>query len=301
MKRFSLLLLIATCFAQNIASAGFSSPISPAEDDPDTYLGILLGFGQNMQSGTATVDCSECLFSGGVGFGYTFGLTYEKQFIKDEDHFFHNWHYGGMLHLNSGNFAARYKEIQSEHFIGAAYSSFSVPVTYSHTNDISLMSAGLSPFISYYPVEFLFAKIGLDAAVVFRSNSKHSVEIAERRISLPNGEVVDVYIPHEQNPNRKLYSQTLQDAAIKGINRFQVAIAPAVGGNIRLSDKLVLSPSFSMHFPLSKVSNSNNFSVNNWRFNVEFRYNIARSYSIYRREPQRKAPGIINRGRGGGN
>jgi hypothetical protein len=71
----------------NFCFADFATPLTPAVEEKNHFFGILLGFGQNMQSGISKVNCDDCQFENGIAFGYTFGFTYEKQVGRDEESF----------------------------------------------------------------------------------------------------------------------------------------------------------------------------------------------------------------------
>jgi len=108
------------------------------------------------------------------------------------------------------------------------------------------------------------------------------MELLDRRKTLPNGEVVDIYIPMNNNPNRKTYSVVLQDSEIEGLNRFQFGLVPMIGGNIYFNDKFMCSPSFSYYIPLQKLGTSSDLSISSWRLNIEFRYNITTDSRTYK-------------------
>lgn len=273
-------------FTVTVLCDGFSSPLGPGAKEKDSYLGILLGFGQNIQNGEAVVNCKDCVFRDGLGFGYTFGFTYQKQFARvDDDPFLSNFFYGAMLHLSNRNISPSYREIGTQDF--SEY-DISFPITFRQINEITIMTAGLMPYISYYPIKYLFVRFGVDGSIVFNANTKHTMELLDRRKTLPNGEVVDIYIPAGINANRKTYSTVRQDSPMDDLNRFQMSIVPMLGGNIYFSDKFLCSPSFSYHIPLQYIVSSSDLSISAWRLNVEFRYNLATSNRIYQSKEKPK-------------
>ena len=276
-------------FPISLLSSSFASPISPGKPEKDNILGVLLGFGQNIQSGSLLVDCKECEFNDGLGVGYTFGFTYQKGVaLADDSPFWSSFFYGAMLHLSNKNISSSYKEIRTQHF--ADY-DISFPIMFRQKSETTIMTAGLMPYISYQPIKHLFFRFGVDGSVVFNENIKHSMELLDRKKTLPSGEVVDIYIP-VGNANRKTYSVVLQDSPLEDINRFQLNFVPMFGGNIYFSDKFICSPSFSYHIPLQKLTSSGDLSVSAWRLNFEFRYNLATSNKIYK---SKEKPRVVRR------
>ena len=270
--------------SETLFADGFASPISPGKKEKENYLGISLGFGQNIQNGTALVNCNDCQFTNGVGFGYTFGFIYERQVALNEDNtFLSNIYYGAMLHLNNANVTSSYRELKEKDF--KEY-DISFPILYRHTNEISLMSVGLMPYISYTPMKYVFGRLGVDINYFFRNNTKHTTELLDKRMTLPNGEVVNIYIPAPNNPNKRLYSMLLQDSDIADIRKLQFGIVPMLGGNIYFSDKFIFSPSFSYYIPFSKVVSESGLSISSWRLNLEFKYNMASTERIYKANPK---------------
>jgi hypothetical protein len=292
MKIIKYLFIISTLYFSlptYLLCDGFASPLGPGEKEKDNILGILLGFGQNIQNGVSLVDCDSCQFQNGLGFGYTFGFTYEKQVArKDDDPILSKFFYGAMFCLGNKSVSASYKEIRQQPFNEYA---LSFPITYRQLNEISVMSVGLMPYLSYYPIKYLFVRLGLEASFVFNANSKHTMELVNRKETLPNGEVVDIYI---NNQNKKAYSIVLQDLPIDNLNKFQLGLVPMLGGNIYFSNKLICSPSFSYYIPFQSLVSSSNLSISTWRLNVEFRYNLAMDSRIYK-SSSNKRPKIVKR------
>jgi hypothetical protein len=196
-----------------------------------------------------------------------------------------------MLHLSNKNVSSTYREIRDETF---DYIPYPVSITYRNTNDISIMNAGLMPYIVYTPIKYLLFRFGFDVSYIFNDNTKHLFEILDRRKTLPDGSINDVYIPHERDTTRKLYSRVLQDESIKDLNKLQYSFVPSIGANIYFTDKFLFSPSFSYFVPLTDISKTNNYRIHSWRLNFEFRYNLAKSYKIYEGSTKKK-PVIINR------
>jgi len=158
------------------------------------------------------------------------------------------------------------------------------PLLFRHTNTTSITTVGLMPFIRFNPFKYFFIKFGFDFSYVFSNNVKHNIELLDRRKTLPNGEVVDIFIP-TANSNRRVYSRTVQDSEIQDINNLQMSFVPALGGNIYFTDKLLMLPSFSYFKALNNMSEfGENFRIDAWRINLELKYNFATSNKIYKQK-----------------
>jgi hypothetical protein len=295
MKAKTLLLITFLSYfaiASRLFCSDFASPISPAEEPRDQIIGGLVGFGQNMQNGTAYVACEDCYFTDGVGFGYTIGAIYETQFVKNTDSYFRNFKVGALLHLSNKNFSSSYREKRQEYF---EESDLTIPLTYRQTNVTSVITTGLMPYITYNPFKYFFLKLGFDASLVLSDNIRHEMELLTRKTTLENGEIVDNYFPHPNNPDRKTYKTLQEDGTISDINNAQFSVVPALGFDIYFSDKVFMSPSFQYGFALNKISNfGENYKINNWRINLELKYNFATSNKIYVNE-KKKIRALENR------
>ncbi|MCL2039061.1 MAG: hypothetical protein FWG85_01365 [Bacteroidetes bacterium] len=288
-KMHYLVLILCLLFCSDVLFAdGFASPIGPGKKEKENYLGIVLGFGQNIQNGTSLVNCEHCQFTDGLGFGYTFGLVYERQIALTEDNtFWANMYYGAMFNLSNANVSSSYRELTNHNF--EEYDIW-FPVLYRQTNEISLMSVGVMPYISYTPMKYLFGRLGFNINYFFRNNTRHTTELLDRRTTLPNGEVVNIYVPAANNPNRRLYSMLLQDSEIADINKLQLGITPSLGSNIYFSNNFIFSPSFSYYIPFSKLVQDSGLSISTWRLNLEFKYNMVSTERIYKGKQKPKQP-----------
>jgi hypothetical protein len=264
-------------FPNLLYGSTFSSPLQPGVESKDQIIGLLVGLGQNMQSGISYVDCISCQFENGVGFGYTFGLSYETP-IAGEDSFLNKFKYGGLLHLSNRDIKPTYRENVREYM--QEY-DVAFPIMYRHTSTISVITAGLMPYISFEPIKFLFIKAGIDFSYVISDNMKHEMELLTRTSTLENGEVVSFYIP-AANSERRLYKSVIQDSEIRGLSNFQMSFVPSIGGNIYFTEKLFISPSFQYSLALTDISSyGENLRINAWRINLALKYNITTSSKIY--------------------
>jgi len=278
----SQLTVIVLC-SPEIFSQKFASPIHPGTEERNKIVGVLMGFGQNMQNGNSIsyVNCDSCEFMNGLDFGYTVGVTYEEQLSANTESIFRYFNLGGLLHLSNRNITSSYRERTPQYF--PEY-DITFPLMFRHTNKTSITTAGLMPFVRFNPFKYVFVKLGFDFSYVLNNNVRHDIELLDRRKTLPNGEVVDVFIP-TANPNRKTYSRTVQDSEIKDINNLQMSLVPAIGGNIYFTDKLFITPSFYYFKSLNNMSEfGKDFRIDAWRLNVELKYNFTTSNKIYKRK-----------------
>ena len=253
MKLFYFTLIFIIIY--NPLNANFGSPLRPTKDPVDQYIGVLLGLGQNFHYGQTFANCPDCVFNNGVGFGYTFGFNYERQLNTDKNKLSYFINYGGLIHLSNMGYQSEYTEIRDE-VINSNNQTYYSPLRYKHNSDVSISRAGIMPYIAYYPIKYLHLRIGLDVSLLFRNNSKQTTELLDRRVTLPNGEVSDVFIQTSPNSTRRQYALTLQDEPISDINKIYPSFCPAIGGNIYLNEKLLFSPSLAYTLGISKLSNN---------------------------------------------
>ena len=270
--------IVTVLYPATAFSNYFSSPLAPGTEGRNKIISGVMGFGQNMQQGIAFVNCDTCVFQKGVAFGYTLGINYAEQLSSDDESIFYYFYLGSLLHLSNRNFTSAFRERAPQLF--PEY-DIVFPLMYKHTNTTSIMTAGLMPYISFNPFKYFFVKFGFDVSYVLSNNMQHQIELLDRRKTLPNGEVVDVFMP-TANPNRRTYSRTVQDGEIQDVNKLQMSLVPAFGMNIYFTDRLFISPTFYYFKALNDISNfGENFRIDAWRASIELKYNLTTSSRIY--------------------
>ncbi len=285
--RFLLILVLIVCQKPSFANEyfGLATPIAPGKSLNKKYLGAVFGLGQNIQNGTAFVSCENCNFTNGLGFGYTLGAIYEQQFTGDFQDYWHHFKWGAMLRYDSKGLVANFKERTEEYF--SEY-DMKIPILMKHIDDMSLSSVGMTPFVTYNPINFFFLRLGVNVDYLLQNNMEHKIELLEKTKTLPNGEKVYLYIP-TANPKQKKYNYVVEEGEIKELNKIQIALMPAIGFDINLSEKLLLSTSFNYSIPFTKTSNfGENFNISTWRLFFELKYNLTKSESIYKKPNKRK-------------
>lgn len=278
LKIFSFCIIFIVFF--NLYSfADFSSPINPVAESTSKSVGLFVGFGQNMQSGTAYVNCENCRFTNGLNFGYTIGVSYENQLSTDDEYHLNLFNVGALLHLSNRDIETNYTEIAPQYLPNY---DMTIPISFKHYYTASILSAGLMPFVSFNPIKFAFVKLGVDVSYILNNSMEHEQEVLDKKKKLPNGEIVDIYIYNPKTPQKKIYSQIIQNSEIKELNKLQVSLVPSVGINIYITENWIISPSVQYSKALMDISNvGENFKIDNWRINIELKYDFTSSNKIY--------------------
>ncbi|MDR0928056.1 MAG: hypothetical protein LBO69_09890 [Ignavibacteria bacterium] len=271
MKKITLLLVVVAISNGILHCTDFATPISPGKPERERNIGLWLDFGQNVQDGTSYVDCENCNFQNGTGFGYTIGVSYEEQLSKEKGAIGKNVYFGAMLLLSNRDIEASYRTRESAYFPDYA---ITIPLDYREISTMSIMSIGLMPYAKYTFWNILSLQLGLDASYVVSNNLVNTLELLDRRVTLSNGEVVDVYIPSGPK-DRHTYSVVKQDSEIKDIQNLQVSLVPAIEFNIHIANRWTLSPNFMYFIPLGDMSTTKDgFSVSAWRAGITLYYNL---------------------------
>lgn len=285
-KKYIIIFILAVVFMQNSLLASnklfdFASPKDPGKSLKSKLLGIVFGLGQNIQNGTSYVSCENCYFTNGLGLAYTLGVVYEQQFTGDMDSYLHHMKWGVQLLYDSKSIEANFTERTNAYF--SEY-DMNIPLLLKHTNDMSLSSVGVTPFVTYNPLSFFFLRFGVNIDYFLQNKMKHKIELQEKTKILPNGERVEIYIP-TKNPNVKRYEYIAEEGDIRDMNKLYISFMPALGFDINLSEKILLSTSFNYVFPMTKISNySDNFNISSWKILFEMKYNLTEGNSIYKKK-----------------
>lgn len=266
-------IIISTIFFTfNLAlSQQLASPISPGELPLDKQLGILIGFGSNFQSGEFYVECDDCIFENGNGFGFTLGALYEQEL-------FETLYLGGQLLYDNMNITSTYREREPIPFRIEGTDEFeSVPVLFRHKGEVKVSYFTIAPYIKWSTADFFFLKLALNGSFVINANLKHTQELLDKKVLLSNGETATISFADGSGNTR-----TLQDEKLPQLNSFQLYFSPAIAFNFRLSHRLYFSPEFQYNLPLNNISEFGNaFKINSWRFLIEFRYSLKENRVSY--------------------
>ncbi len=226
-------------------------------------VGIYAGLGSNNQTGKFLGGCN-CLFDKGAAFGFTLGALYERTVLS-------SWLRVGLgLGID---------------FIGLDNTTLSqenIPVTslatglredvlldVKHTAATRLASFNISPYAKYTFKHWLFFRLGLTYSLLINNSFTHDKELKTTKTRLSNGEIVNVAFA--ENGKTKY---TIEDGEFPNAQSM-LYLEPAIGLNIRLSNRILLSPIGQYGLPLNSVSSAfDGFKINKFRFLVELRYNL---------------------------
>lgn len=251
--------------ASKLFSQPSPSPIFPVlANQTRQDIGMFVGLGQNYQSGEMYVNCLDCVFKGGTGFGFTFGALYEYQFYG-------NFEIGAALVYRYLGFSAGFEEITTRNNLYSDYGLINetVNIKFKHTAEVDIHNISISPYIKWTPFEFMFLRTGLAIGTNFSTNIKHTEELSQKTARLSNGEIVAI-----KNTSTNQY---VQDSEIPDLNSPQLYIQPSIGFNIPFSREIVFSPIIEFGLPLSEFSNyGDGLKSNYWRLLLELRIKISK-------------------------
>ncbi len=261
----TLIIILSILFTYSLSfSQQLASPIAPGELPPDKQIGILVGFGSNFQSGEFYVECDDCIFDKGNGFGFTIGALYEHEI-------FESLYLGAQVLFDIMDITSTYRERESIKFkIEGTDDYETVPVLFRHIGEVDLSYFTLAPYIKWSTADFLYFKFALNGSFVINANIKHSQELLDKKALLSNGETATISFG-----TGKGNTLTLQDEKLPQLNSFQLYLSSAIAFNFRLSHRLFFSPEFQYNIPMNNISEyGKNFKINSWRFLIEIRYSL---------------------------
>ena len=263
MKNIFLVCIALLIFNESNAQQ-LSSPIQPiANIDHRQDLGIFVGLGQNFQSGDMYVDCEECTFSGGAGFGINFGILYEYIVLERIS-------LGASVVYKSLGFNAGFQEIETLDSLLIQEGSTiyeRANVKFSHEANIDIHNFTFAPYIKWTPLDFMFLRAGLGIGTNFSTNIKHRKRLDQKTARLSSGEIVTLKDVSEDD--------YIQDTEIPSLISPQIYLSPVIGFNIPFSDKITFSPSFEYSIPFSEFSEfGSGLKSNYWRILFELRLRI---------------------------
>jgi len=265
MKLLFFAFIVSTYIAIfSIANAQkLATPLKPEEYPYDNEIGILFGLGGNIQSGIFKSSC-DCDFENGTGFGYTFGALYEYEILQTLE-------LGAAALIDYRGVASEYQEIESVP-VTSQHSGLSerVNVLFTNQGEADLTYLSFVPYVKWNPFRFMFVRLGLNVGFPISTNIKHTKILETKTAKLSTGEIVSIELP-DGDGNQ----QIIQDDEMPEVNSPFLALDPAIGFTIHLSDKLSFAPVFQYSIPLSNISETgNDFKVSTWRVLFEFKYSI---------------------------
>jgi hypothetical protein len=265
-----VVLLFLTCLLlplSTLISLAQDSPVEVSGGSNRTEAGLMLGLGQNIQSGSYFVDCEGCEFMDGTKFGYSLGFFYEYSLNQ-------NFLIGAMGIYDDMSIVSSYIEIEPVELQNTSLGNNIVDVAFRHESEFGLSSFSIAPYIKWNFTKNFFIRSAFAAGFATNSSLSHSKSLLDRFITLSNGEVVEVTLEGSDDN-----TAILQDGDAEGVNDFYMAVLPAIGAEFGLSKRATLGSSFQYNIPLTTVyENGDSFGINQWRIFVEFSYAITLSF-----------------------
>lgn len=253
-------------FNIDLYSQKLDNPLLPTTTKNATPhdIGVTLGFGQNYANGEHRVLCDACLFDGGVGFGTTIGLYYERQATT--------WlWYGVLFRYDNLGIESKYIDNQLLKVLGSDQ-QFLVPIEQKAVLDLSYVN--FTPYLSFRLAPWLRINTGLNLGVNIFSNLKHTETPINNTIRDPV--TGDIYIIDATNPdpNRTGADRfTFMDEPLPEIVNPYLTFYTNFAFPIELENESKLIPSFGFDFPLGNISNfGNNFNIGTWRLYLSYSY-----------------------------
>lgn len=259
LKTLMIVIVASLSTANQAESQTMPSPIQPEQLYNYHQLGLVIGFGQNFQSGKYYVDCDDCVFEDGVKFGFTIGLNYEYNLS--------NMINIGVMGLFD-DFGLKNSFVENEKLnVTSDDGSYNeiITVPFRHTAEAKFTTFSIMPHIKFHPVKFVFFDLGFSMGIPLSSNIKHEKELTKTTARLSNGAIVDIRIEGTQETK-----VVLEDKEFPEVNKPQFSIVPMIGLNFIVNKKIFLRPFFMYRLPISNYSDKGeDFMINSWRIMFE--------------------------------
>lgn len=268
MNRLAIYITLLVILTNDVVAENYPSPLSPGEPSRKIVVGMGFGLGQNIKEGISSVNCVDCEFDGGVGFGYSVDFIIAMQLAANTD-ILRNFYMGLDISLANRDVSSAYNEISSVYLPNF---NMTIPVKYKNTFSLGAGLFSFMPYLSYEPNDYLAVSLGLSAGQVFNDNLRHVLDIVDKRVTLPDGEIVDIYFPVDNKPNVKRYSKTEQDGPVSLLTDWHLYLVPSIAGNIYLNKSIVLSPAFYYYYPLNNFTENNDYKISAYRISVLLKY-----------------------------
>lgn len=262
-KIFTLALFL---IAPNSFSQPTDSPITLVEKPTKKLqdVGVMIGFGQNYSNGEHYVDCEGCFFDGGVSFGTTLGIYYEREI--------NNWFwYGGLIRYDILGIESKYIENESVDVLNSN-KTFVIPFEQKAILDLSYLN--FTPYVSIRPFSWMRINTGLNFGFNLSSNIKHTkTPINNEVIDPQTGDIYEIEVtnPDPNKTGSELY--TLMDAEMPNLASPYYTLFLNLSFPIEFDNESKLIPSMGFDLPLTKISDyGNNFNIGTWRIFLGFSY-----------------------------
>jgi hypothetical protein len=269
MKKTAFLVLMI-CALIEARGQKVSDPRSSSFWSKPQQLGISLGFGGIMQTGTMIADECNCSFENGGGMSSAFALTFENELAKNVV-----WGLGAEYRFVSMD--SRYQELEileNQRTSSGALVNMEVP--FRHNAAFSTSMIGIMPYIKVFPFDTrLFARFGLNIGSMVTASLTHTKELLQKRTILATGETVEFSLD-PNDPRVKGNIATIQDGDITQLNSLFLGGHIGVGAEFRAGKKLIFGPTMMYIIPFTSVSSypGSDFSFNNLQIAIEARISL---------------------------
>lgn len=250
--------------------AQISDPRSSSYWTKPPQLGISLGFGGIMQTGTLIADECNCSFENGGGMSSAFGLAFEDELAKNVV-----WGVGAEYRFVSMD--SRYQELET--LLDQPTSTgalIDAEVPFRHNAAFSSSMIGLMPYVKVFPFDTrLFARFGLNIGYIASATLTHTKELLQRRATLPTGEIVEFSMdPTDSRVKGNI--ATIQDGDLPQLNSLFIGGHIGLGAEFRAGKRLIFGPSMMYILPFTTISSypGSDFSFTNLQVAIEARISL---------------------------
>lgn len=251
--------------AQNLAN-----PRSSSAWYKPPQLGISLGFGGIMQTGTLIADECNCSFENGGGMSSAFGVAFEDELAK-------NFVWGVGVEYRYISMDSRYQELETlQDQQTSSGALIDVEVPFRHNAAFSSSMIGLMPYIKVFPFDTrLFTRFGLNIGYNATASLVHTKELLQRRATLPTGETVEFSMDPSDN-RVKGNIATIQDGDLPQLNSLFIGGHIGLGAEFRAGKRLIFGPTMMYIIPFTMMSSypGSDFSFNNLQVALEARISL---------------------------
>lgn len=258
----TIIILINILFSQN----NLDTPLNPGKvKNPKLHnVGITVGFGQNYANGDHFVLCEGCIFNGGVGFGTTIGLFYEREATS--------WlWYGALLRYDNLGIESMYVDNQALQPEGSD-KTYIVPMEQKAVLDLSYIN--LTPYVSLKIAKWFNINSGLNVGLNISNNIKHTEKPVNNTIQDPEtGDIIEIDVSNPDPDKTGEERYTLMDEEMPEMNSPYLTFYTNFAFPIELENQSKIIPSIGFDFPLGNVSNfGNDFRIGTWRLYLSYSY-----------------------------
>lgn len=250
--------------------AQISDPRSSSYWTKPPQLGISLGFGGIMQTGTLIADECNCSFENGGGMSSAFGLAFEDELAKNIV-----WGVGAEYRFVSMD--SRYQELET--LLDQPTSTgalIDAEVPFRHNAAFSSSMIGLMPYVKVFPFDTrLFTRFGLNIGYIASATLTHTKELLQRRATLPTGEIVEFSMdPTDSRVKGNI--ATIQDGDLPQLNSLFIGGHIGLGAEFRAGKRLIFGPSMMYILPFTTISSypGSDFSFTNLQVAIEARISL---------------------------